>query len=199
MNVITGKDALLLDIKQQLRESAEVKEMLASDYTDIIWQGSEILVNAIRNGSQILFCGNGGSAADAQHLVAELVSRLRFERRAIPAMALTVNTSILTAIANDYDHSSVFIRQLEAFAHKGDVLVGISTSGNSENVIKALQYAKDHKITTIALTGGSGGKMAELADFSIIVPSENVQRIQEAHITIGHILCDILEQSVINQ
>ncbi len=199
MNVITGKDALLLDIKQQLRESAEVKEMLASDYTDIIWQGSEILVNAIRNGSQILFCGNGGSAADAQHLVAELVSRLRFERRAIPAMALTVNTSILTAIANDYDHSSVFVRQLEAFAHKGDVLVGISTSGNSENVIKALQYAKDHKITTIALTGGSGGKMAELADFSIIVPSENVQRIQEAHITIGHILCDILEQSVINQ
>ena len=197
MKSINGKDALLLKIKQQLRNSAEVKERLASDYTDIIWQASEVLVKAIHNGSKILFCGNGGSAADAQHLVAELVSRLQLERKAIPALALNVNTSTVSAIANDQDYSAVFVRQVEALGRKGDVLVGISTSGNSENVIKAVRYAKAHKLTTLVLTGGDGGKLAKLADFSIIIPSSNVQRIQEAHITVGHILCDILEQSVL--
>jgi D-sedoheptulose 7-phosphate isomerase len=195
----TSKVALLSDIKRQLQDSAAVKERLASDYSEKIWQVSQLLVDTIRKGAKILFCGNGGSAADAQHLVAELVARLCRERQAIPALALTVNTSTLSAIANDDDYSAVFVRQLEAFGKKGDVLVGISTSGNSENVLKACEYAGRNAITTLALTGGDGGKLARLADYCITVPSDDVQRIQEAHITIGHILCDILEQSVINQ
>jgi D-sedoheptulose 7-phosphate isomerase len=195
----TSKVALLSDIKRQLQDSAAVKERLASDYSEKIWQVSQLLVDTIRKGAKILFCGNGGSAADAQHLVAELVARLCRERQAIPALALTVNTSTLSAIANDDDYSAVFVRQLEAFGKKGDVLVGISTSGNSENVLKACEYAGRNAITTLALTGGDGGKLAQLADYCITVPSDDVQRIQEAHITIGHILCDILEQSVINQ
>ncbi len=185
------------EIRQQLLESAKIKELLAAERVDSIQKAADILVAAVHKGSRILLCGNGGSAADAQHIATELVSRLRFERKAIPAIALTTNTSIITAIANDYDFAAVFVRQVEAFGRPGDVLIGISTSGNSKNVIKALEFAGKNGIQTIALTGGTGGALTDLADVSIVVPSESVMRIQESHITIGHILCDIVEQSVI--
>jgi len=185
------------EIRQQLLESARIKELLAAERVDSIQKAAEILVAAVHKGSRILLCGNGGSAADAQHIATELVSRLRFKRKAIPAIALTTNTSIITAIANDYDFAAVFVRQVEAFGRPGDVLIGISTGGNSKNVIQALEFAAKNGIQTIALTGGTGGALSDLADVSIVVPSKSVMRIQESHITIGHILCDIVEQSVI--
>ncbi|MBL7067743.1 MAG: D-sedoheptulose 7-phosphate isomerase [Candidatus Marinimicrobia bacterium] len=184
-------------MRQQLLESAEIKELLAVECVDSIQKAADILVAAVHKGSRILLCGNGGSAADAQHIATELVSRLRFERKAIPAIALTTNTSIITAIANDYDFAAVFVRQVEAFGRPGDVLIGISTSGNAKNVIQAFEYAGKNRLQTIALTGGTGGALADLADVSIVVPSKSVMRIQESHITIGHILCDIVERSVI--
>ncbi len=185
------------EIRQQLLESARIKELLAAERVDSIQKVADILIAAVHKGSRILLCGNGGSAADAQHIAAELVSRLRFERKAIPAIALTTNTSTITAIANDYDFAAVFVRQVEAFGRPGDVLIGISTSGNSKNVIKAFEFAGKNGIQTIALTGGTGGALADLADVSIVVPSKSIMRIQESHITIGHILCDIVEQSII--
>jgi len=190
-------NTLQTEIQQQLLESAKIKELLAVECVDSIQKAADILIAAVHKGSRILLCGNGGSAADAQHIATELVSRLRFERKAIPAIALTTNTSTITAIANDYDFAAVFVRQVEAFGRPGDVLIGISTSGNSENVIQALEFAGKNGIQTIALTGGTGGALTDLADVSIVVPSKSVMRIQEAHITIGHILCDIVEQSVI--
>ena len=185
------------EIRQQLLESARIKELLAAERVDSIQKAADILIAAVHKGSRILLCGNGGSAADAQHIATELVSRLRFERKAIPAIALTTNTSTITAIANDYDFAAVFVRQVEAFGRPGDVLIGISTSGNSKNVIQAVEFAGKNGMQTIALTGGTGGALTDLADVSIVVPSKSVMRIQESHITIGHILCDIVEQSII--
>ncbi|MDO9548462.1 MAG: D-sedoheptulose 7-phosphate isomerase [Candidatus Marinimicrobia bacterium] len=197
MSAIISRDSIQSEIKQQLLESARVKEALSAGCSDSIADAAEMLIAAVAEGAKILLCGNGGSAADAQHIAAELVARLNKERKAIPALALTTNTSTLTALANDYDFATVFVRQVEAFGRSGDILIGISTSGNSKNVIQAMNYAAENGLKTVALTGGSGGEMAQIADFSIIVPSDSVQRIQEAHITIGHILCDLLEQSVI--
>lgn len=193
---ISGK-IIQSEIRQQLTESAEVKILMASGYSKPVQEAVELLLSAVHAGSRILLCGNGGSAADAQHIAAELVSRLRAERKALPALALTTNTSTFSAIANDYDFSKVFVRQVEAFGSPGDVLIGISTSGNSENVVNAIQYAKENGLKTIGLTGSSGGKLSGLADVAVIVPSDSVQRIQEVHITIGHIWCDIIEQSIL--
>jgi D-sedoheptulose 7-phosphate isomerase len=187
------------EIQQQLTESAEVKRRLAAKNLDGIQKAAELLLKAVQSDAKILLCGNGGSAADAQHMAAELVARLRYERRAVAALALTTNTSTLSALSNDYDFSQVFVRQIEAFGKKGDILIGISTSGTSENVVKAVKYAKSLGLTTIVLTGSSGGKLAKLADLTIAVPADNVQRVQEAHITIGHIWCDLIEQSLINR
>jgi len=187
------------EIQRQLAESAEVKRRLAAKNLDGIQKAAELLLKAVQSDAKILLCGNGGSAADAQHIAAELVARLRFERRAVAALALTTNTSTLSALSNDYDFSQVFVRQIEAFGKKGDILIGISTSGNSENVVKAVKYAKSLGLITIVLTGGSGGKLAKLANLTIAVPADNVQRVQEAHITIGHIWCDLIEQSLINR
>jgi len=187
------------EIQRQLAESAEVKRRLAVKNLDGIQKAAELLLKAVQNDAKILLCGNGGSAADAQHMAAELVARLRYERRAVAALALTTNTSTLSALSNDYDFSQVFVRQIEAFGKKGDILIGISTSGTSENVVKAVKYAKSLGLTTIVLTGSSGGKLAKLADLTIAVPADNVQRVQEAHITIGHIWCDLIEQSLINR
>jgi len=187
------------EIQRQLAESAEVKRRLAAKNLDGIQKAAELLLEAVRNDAKILLCGNGGSAADAQHIAAELVARLRCERRAVAALALTTNTSTLSALSNDYDFSSVFVRQIEAFGKKGDILIGISTSGISENVVKAVKYAKSLGLITIVLTGSSGGKLAKFADLTIAVPADNVQRVQEAHITIGHIWCDLIEQSLINR
>ena len=184
------------NIIAQLEDSASVKRKMMVSCVDSIVSAAELMIETIKSGAKILLCGNGGSAADSQHLAAELVSKLKLERSAIPAIALTTNTSTLTAIANDYDFSQIFVRQLEAFGRKNDLLIGISTSGNSEDVLKTVDYAHKNGLRTIVMTGGNGGDLAGKADVDIIVPSEDVQRIQEAHITVGHILCDILEQSI---
>ena len=183
-------------IQNQLLESISVKQKFLKNHTDAINSAAQKLINAVTGDHKILLCGNGGSAADAQHLAAELVAKLKYRRRAIPALALTTDTSLLTAIANDDDFSDIFARQVEAFGKPGDILIGISTSGNSPNVIKAVVKAKQQDLTTIILSGKNGGQLKELADLSIIVPSENTQRIQECHIAVGHILCDIIEQTV---
>ena len=189
-------NSFIKNITAQLEDSASVKRKMMVSCVDSIVSAAELMIETIKSGAKILLCGNGGSAADSQHLAAELVSKLKLERSAIPAIALTTNTSTLTAIANDYDFSQIFVRQLEAFGRKNDLLIGISTSGNSEDVLKAVDYAHKNGLRTIVMTGGNGGDLAGKADVDIIVPSEDVQRIQEAHITVGHILCDILEQSI---
>lgn len=185
-------------IKKQLTESAEVKKAFVRSGAEQVVAAARLLIDAVLQGNKILLCGNGGSAADSQHLAAELVARLKAERRALPALALTTNTSTLTALANDYDFSRIFVRQLEAFGQAGDILIGISTSGNSENVIKAVQWATAHDLKTVVLTG-DGGRLAQLADVAVRVPSSNTQHIQEIHITVGHILCDLIEQAVVGQ
>jgi D-sedoheptulose 7-phosphate isomerase len=154
---------------------------------------ARLMSTALRSGGKILWCGNGGSAADAQHLAAELVGRFRRERRSLPSIALTTDTSILTAVANDYGYENVFARQVQALGRPGDVLVGLSTSGNSKNVICAANTAKAEGLFTIAFTGQGGGRMAELADHLFAVSSSDTARIQETHILAGHMLCDWIE------
>ena len=153
-----------------------------------------ILLQAFREGNKLLICGNGGSAADSQHIAAELTGRYKKERRGIAAIALSTDTSALTAIGNDYGFDVVFARQVEALANKGDVLLGISTSGNSKNVLLALQKAREHGCKTIGLSGKDGGAMQALCDVNLIVPSNDTPRIQEMHITLGHILCHLIEE-----
>jgi len=143
-----------------------------------------------------MLAGNGGSAADAQHIAAELVGRYGFDRPSIPSLALTTDTSNLTAIGNDYGYEQVFSRQLEGMGQEGDIFIGISTSGNSVNIIRAFESAKKKNIMTVALTGNDGGKMAQMADIALVVPSNSTPRIQEVHILIGHILCDIIEKEI---
>lgn len=152
------------------------------------------IIAALKKGGKVVFFGNGGSAADAMHLAGELVGHLKLERPAIPAIALTANTSIITAIANDDGYETVFSRQVEALVNKNDVVIAISTSGNSPNVIRAVTAAKAKGARTIGLTGGSGGKLAGVVDLALVVPSNDTQRIQEAHITIGHIICELVER-----
>ena len=154
-----------------------------------------LIAKAINSGHKIFFCGNGGSAADAQHLAAEIVGRFQKERPALPAIALTVDTSALTAIANDYGFEQVFRRQLEGLGCPGDILVGISTSGNSQDVIEAIKYAKEHGIQTIGFTGNGGGQMKEICDICLDIPSPKTSHTQEMHITLGHILCEIAEMA----
>lgn len=157
---------------------------------------AEEIARAILAGKKILWCGNGGSAADSQHFAAELMGRFRRERCAFPSIALTTDTSILTAVGNDYGYERVFQRQVEALCAKGDVLVGISTSGSSKNVCSALQTARQLGAFTVAFTGEAGGEVAAIADISLRIPSRDTARIQEAHILCGHMLCDWVEQSV---
>jgi D-sedoheptulose 7-phosphate isomerase len=154
---------------------------------------ARMMAAALHRGNQILWCGNGGSAGDSQHLAAEIVGRFRRERRGLPSIALTTDTSILTSISNDYGYEAVFSRQVEAMSRPGDVLVGISTSGNSRNVVAALETAKLHGVATVAFTGEGGGRMGALADHLFAVGSRDTARIQEAHILAGHMICDWLE------
>ena len=179
-----------------LEESAAVKLRLLASQGQQLASGAEHLVECLRAGGKVLFCGNGGSAADAQHLAAELVGRFKMERRALPAMALGVNTSSLTAIGNDYGYEDVFARQVAAFGRASDVLVAISTSGRSPNVLRAVQVARDVGIVSVALTGAGGGELRLRCDVAVVVPSDDVARIQEAHITVGHIWCEIVERSL---
>jgi D-sedoheptulose 7-phosphate isomerase len=182
-------------IKAELKASIETKEQVLQHLVPQIEAAARVMVEAVRAGHKILFFGNGGSAADAQHLAAELVGRFRLERKALPALALTTDTSIITAIANDYSFENIFARQIEGLAQPGDVAFGISTSGNSKNVAAGLAKAKQAGCKTIGLIG-SGGKIAELSDITIAVPSSDTPRVQESHITIGHILCGLVEDEL---
>lgn len=184
---------------RELEESANIKRMIAQNLPDMIVDAAQIILNAYKAGGKVLLIGNGGSAADAQHIAAELVGRFRLERAALPAIALTTNTSALTALANDYGYDAVFSRQLEALANDKDVLIAITTSGTSPNILKAVETAQSKGVYVIGLTGGSGGKLKDMADLTIVVPSDNTARIQEAHITIGHIICHLVEKGLFNE
>ena len=172
-----------------------VNKVLESD-VEIIELFGNLLSNCLKENGTIFWCGNGGSASDSQHIAAELVGRFKKERRALRSVALTTNTSILTSVGNDYGFKEIFSRQLEALGSSGDVLVGISTSGNSENIIRAFKVAKNLGITTLALTGKDGGNLKTISDHYLIVTSESTARIQESHILIGHILCDLIEKKL---
>ena len=183
-------------IKETLAASAEVKKKIATQCTADIEQAAHLIADAFKAGNKLLLCGNGGSAADAQHIATELIIRLSAERSrmSLPAVALTTDTSTLTAGANDFGFERVFSRQVEGLGNEGDVLLGISTSGNSENVLLAADMAVAKRMQTIGLLGGNGGKAKEKFEHTIIVPSDLASRIQEGHITIGHILCDLIER-----
>ncbi|MDD4617390.1 MAG: D-sedoheptulose 7-phosphate isomerase [Alphaproteobacteria bacterium] len=157
-------------------------------------RAASILVDALKKGNKVIFCGNGGSAADSQHLATELTGRFLFDRDPLPALSLTVDTSALTAIGNDYGYGTIFSRQLRGIGKRGDVLVGLSTSGNSQNVVDAIRVAQEMDITTIGLTGTKGGRMTDICDVCIRVPSEASNHIQEMHIAVGHWLCGIVEE-----
>jgi D-sedoheptulose 7-phosphate isomerase len=184
--------------RAHLLASAEVKRRIAETCLDEIVAGAEMIAQSLQAGGKVMLCGNGGSAADSQHIAAEFTNRLRaeLERPALAALALTTDTSFLTSNANDYGFEHVFGRQVEALGREGDVLIGISTSGNSENVMRAVKFCRGRSIKTIGLLGGNGGQLRELVDLAIVVPSTNTQRIQEGHITVGHILCDLVERAV---
>jgi len=185
-------------IQKQIADSAATKQAILENEAliDVIAKVAQACVEVYRNGKKTLLAGNGGSAADAQHIAAELVGRYGFDRPSIPSLALTTDSSNLTAIGNDYGYDKVFSRQLEGMAQEGDLFIGISTSGNSQNVINAFESAAARGVTTVAMVGRDGGKMAQMADYAIIVPSNATPRIQESHILIGHILCDIIEKEL---
>ena len=188
---------LKLKIKSIIEKSIETKqEILKEDYLVSIIEISEIITNAFKSGKKVLFCGNGGSAADAQHLAAEFSGRFYKDRKALTSDALHCNTSYLTAVANDYSYEDIYSRIIEGTGVKGDVLIGISTSGNSKNILKAFQVSKLLGVTTIGLTGVGGGLMKNVSDYIIQVPSSDTPRIQECHIMIGHILCEIVENNL---
>ncbi|MBI5183879.1 MAG: D-sedoheptulose 7-phosphate isomerase [Nitrospinae bacterium] len=181
-------------IKSALIESANIKRTISEELCHEIECGIKMISNALKRGKKILLMGNGGSAADAQHLAGELIGRFKAERKAIPAIALTTDTSIITAVGNDYGFDTIFERQIDALTCKGDVVIGISTSGRSPNIIKGLRLAKELGAKTIALLGNDGGGVKEMVDLAIVIPSYNTPRIQEAHITIGHIICEEVEK-----
>ncbi|WP_277300911.1 D-sedoheptulose 7-phosphate isomerase [Veillonella montpellierensis] len=182
-------------VKQRCIEHLDVfGKFIEDDYLSIISEIGERCKQAVADGYKILLCGNGGSAADAQHLAAELIGRFVKERRSLAAVALTTDTSILTSIANDYSYDTVFERQVEGLGRSGDVLIGISTSGNSENVLRAMKKARDIGMHTIGLTGEDGGKLKAICDLTLTVPSRITARIQEMHILAGHIICELVEK-----
>lgn len=183
-------------VRQQLNDSARVKQALAEREVDRIIEMADRIISCVRQGGKVLFCGNGGSAADAQHLAAEMVGRFGRDRPPLAAVALTTDTSVLTCLSNDYGFEDVFSRQVAAHGRKGDVLVGISTSGASENVLRAVHTARRLGLATLVLVGAKGGPLAAAADLTLQVPDENSQRIQEAHIAAGHIILDLLEREL---
>ncbi len=174
-------------------ESALIKKEFVYKYADEILNFGILIAKRLKNGNKVLICGNGGSAADAQHFAAEIVGRFELERKGFPAVALTTDTSILTAVGNDYGFENIFSRQVEALGVKGDILIGISTSGNSENVIKAVLKAKELGLFTAGFLGKGGGKLKEIVDFPFVVSHANTARIQEVHLTLEHTLCKIID------
>jgi D-sedoheptulose 7-phosphate isomerase len=185
-------------INESLNESSETKLKIIDECSEDIISASELIIDAFRSGNKLLLCGNGGSAADCQHIAAELVIRMshKIKRPALPAIALTTDTSYLTAGGNDIGFENVFARGVEGLGAPGDVLLAISTSGNSGNVIKAVEMAKSKGMKTIGFLGGNGGKLKLIVDKPIVIPSSNVQRIQEGHITVAHIICEIIEEEL---
>jgi len=185
-------------IKEAIKQSIEVKKLILSDNSliQIINDVAQSCTEAFCMGNKVLFCGNGGSAADAQHLAAEFSGRFYYDRLPLPSEALHVNASYLTAVANDYSFEEVYSRILKGIAQAGDILVCISTSGNSKNIIRALEAARELGVITVGMTGESGGKMRNLCDYLINVPSTDTPRIQESHIMIGHIICELVESSL---
>lgn len=185
-------------IHNSLKESADVKLLIEKECSADIINAVDILVPAFKNGNKLLLCGNGGSAADSQHIAAEFMIRLShdLQRPAIPAIALTTDTSNLTAGGNDIGFENVFARNVEGLGNKDDVLLAISTSGNSENILLAIEKAKSKGMKVIGLLGGNGGKCKDIVDLPIIIPSSNTQRIQEGHITVAHIICELVERSL---
>lgn len=185
-------------IKEHFKDSISVKEQILKNdnLIELIKKVSLEVIKAYKNGNKTLLAGNGGSAADAQHIAGEFVSRFYFDRPGIASIALTTDTSILTAIGNDYGYENLFSRQVEAQGVKGDVFIGISTSGNSKNILKALELCKEKEIMSVGLTGASGGAMDKMCDYCIKVPSSCTPRIQESHIVIGHIICAIVEEEL---
>jgi D-sedoheptulose 7-phosphate isomerase len=185
-------------IKSILQASIDTKQKLLSDPELVarIEEVTKVIATAFANGNKVLFCGNGGSAADAQHLAAEFSGRFYSDRDPLPSEALHCNTSYLTAVANDYGYDVVYSRIVKGSGRKGDVLVGLSTSGNSVNIIKALEVAKEIGMISVVLTGAGGGKMREIGDYLLNMPSNDTPRIQEAHITVGHIICQLVEEEL---
>ena len=194
------KPALEQLIVDRIEESIAVKRHLAGDanFVTLVADAARAISASIRGGGTVFFFGNGGSAADAQHIAAELAGRYLRERPGLPGLALTTNTSCLTAVSNDYGYDHVFARQLLAIGKAGDVAVGISTSGNSASVLRAIEAAREKKLVTIGMTGAGGGKLKPLVDHCLGVASSNAARIQEAHILIGHIMCEIVEEDLFN-
>lgn len=183
---ITGIIKSSIEVKQQVLNNPEL--------TATIEKIVAVIVSAFKNGNRVYFCGNGGSAADAQHLAAEFSGRFYIDRKALPAEALHCNTSYLTAVANDYSYDVIYSRIIGGIGNAGDILIGLSTSGNSENIIKAFETAKEKKMVTVGFTGASGGKMKPISDYLINIPSTDTPRIQESHIMAGHIICQLVEE-----
>lgn len=184
------------DIQAILQETARLHRELPLAQRVLIAKAAGLMAHALQAGRKIIWCGNGGSATQSQHMAAEFVGRFQRERRSLPSISLTENMASITAIGNDYSYEQIFSRQLEGLAQRGDVVVGLSTSGNSANVLQALRKAKDLKLSTIGLTGGSGGQMVTWCDVCICVPSTVTARIQEVHLTVGHILCGLIEEAL---
>lgn len=183
-------------IQTSLRSTAALLEQVAQEMAPAIAQVAETALRCLRGGGKIALCGNGGSASQAQHLAGELVGRFRRERPAYAALALTTDTAILTAIGNDYGYEEVFRRQVEGLLAPGDLLIALSTSGNAENILRAVDEAKRRGVMTIGLTGQGGGRLAEVADLCLRVPHTQTSTVQEAHLAIGHLLCDLIEQGL---
>ena len=183
-------------VKNLLNISADLKKTVAETLSSEILDAAKKIQGRLEAGGKLMLMGNGGSAADAQHIAAELVGRFKKERKAMPALALTVDTSSLTALGNDYGFDTIFERQVEALANKNDAVIGISTSGNSENIIRAVNKANSIGAFTIGLLGNNGGKLKDAVNLPIIIPSSDTARIQEVHITIGHIICEIIEEDL---
>ncbi|NWF52656.1 MAG: D-sedoheptulose 7-phosphate isomerase [Nitrospirae bacterium] len=183
-------------VLKAFEESIEVKKKFAEGNVDAIIEAAKVIADAFNKGKKLILFGNGGSAADASHIAAEFVNKFQKERPSLPAISLNTDMAVITSIANDYDFSEVFAKQLKSLSNEGDVVIAISTSGNSPNVLKAMDVAKRKRLTTIAFTGLKGDKLASKANFSFIVPSDKTPHIQETHITLGHILCRMVEEII---
>lgn len=181
-------------ILKSFKDSISVKQQFVDENIETIMEVSRLIADTLNNGSKLLLFGNGGSACDASHIAAEFINRFQRERPAFPAIALNTDMAVLTSIANDYDYSTIFERQLKALAQEGDVVIAISTSGNSPNVIKAVETAIKKRLKVVALTGAKGDRLASISDYVFAVPSNETPRVQETHITLGHVLCQMVEE-----